>query len=198
MVQLAHRYHRCGWLLGTSGNLSALFTGEDGHERIVVTASGQDKGALHTEAFVEMNLDGTVHRAAEGHKPSAEASIHLALYGGLQECTMVLHVHTVASSLALPSAGQVPGCITFQGLEMLKGWGLWEENAEAVLPVFANHAHVPEIADAVRAYLRTPPSVPALLIAGHGLTAWGRTYSEAHRHVEITEFMCRVAIERMS
>jgi ribulose-5-phosphate 4-epimerase/fuculose-1-phosphate aldolase len=55
LVEFGARYHRMGWLFGTSGNLSARF-GEG--DRLVVTASGRDKGHLRIEDFVEVDLAG--------------------------------------------------------------------------------------------------------------------------------------------
>ena len=48
----------------------------------------------------------------------------------------------------------------------------------------------------VAEFLATPRSVPALVIAGHGITAWGDDLAAAHRHVEITEFLCRLELAR--
>lgn len=196
LVELGSRYHGAGWLLGTSGNLSARFDAEHTPPRMVVTASGLDKGNITVDDFVEVDIgSGEVVAAAGGRRPSAEASIHLAVYRRVRAARAVLHVHTVASTLALP-AGSVPGTIPFQDLEMIKGWGLWEPAAVAHLPVFTNHPDVGRIAaDIERATPERPP-VPALLIAGHGLTAWGEDLDAAHRHVEITEFLCRVRVER--
>lgn len=191
LVELGRRYHRYGWLYGTSGNLSTRV----GPNRVVITASGRDKGALSEDDFVEIDLEGELLAAPEGARPSAETSIHLALYDALPAVSAVLHVHTVATTLARP-AGPLPAELTFSGLEMIKGWGLWEPDAVARLPVFANHAHVPDIADEMRRWYQSRREVPAALIAGHGLTAWGESLAAAHRHVEITEFLCQVLAAR--
>lgn len=179
--------------MGTSGNLSARVS-EHPESTVVITASGRDKGALGHDDFVEVALDGAVIHAGRGLSPSAETSIHLAIYQAAPRCGAVLHVHTIASTLIRPSEG-VPGSVSFESLEMLKGWGLWEEGAQAELPVFENHADVGRIAEAVAAQLSIAARVPALVIAGHGLTAWGPTVADAHRHVEITEFLCRLATQ---
>lgn len=194
LVALAQRYHQAGWMLGTSGNLSAR-TGSG----VVVTASGRDKGALGSEDFVEVTLDGQLLGAGPGRRPSAETSIHLAVYRQRPAVGAVLHVHTVNSTLARPDEG-VPGALVFRDLEMIKGWGLWDAEAEGSLRVLPNHADVPRIAAECELLLGpaastgsdAPTETPAMLIAGHGLTAWGATIADAHRHVEITEFLCGV------
>jgi methylthioribulose-1-phosphate dehydratase len=70
----------------------------------------------------------------------------------------------------------------------------------ASLPVFPNHAHVPSIANDIEAFYRTHPEekVPSLLIATHGITAWGSSFFEANRHLEVTEFLCQTALAQRS
>lgn len=214
LVALGARYHRAGWLLGTSGNLSGRVATASG-ERVVVTASGRDKGHLGLEDFVELDLDGALVAAGDGRlradpvapsgpercRPSAEASIHLALYRTRSTARVALHVHTVASTLAVADdafPGPATPRLTFTGLELVKGWDLWEEGAVAHLPVFPNRPEVPAIAAEIEAFYRARPDerVPALLIASHGITAWGGDAFSANRHLEVTEFLCQVALAR--
>jgi len=196
LVELGRRYHLMGWVLGTSGNLSAR--AGDAGDRVVLTASGRHKGTLSLDDFVELSPDGTVLAAGCGARPSAEGGIHLAIYRRIPEAGAVLHVHTVASTLVSTDeevAGG-PGLLHLGGLEMVKGWGIWAEGAEAPLPLFTNHADVERIADEVEAYLEEHRAVPALIIAGHGITAWGPDIFAANRHLEVTEFLCQVARAR--
>lgn len=225
LIALGARYHRAGWLFGTSGNLSARVVTELG-ERIVVTASGRDKGHLGREDFVELDLAGDLLAAgydvSSDHdrdpirppleststaparcRPSAEATIHLAIYRTRPDTRVALHVHTVASTLTAPDGAfaatsytaQVPRR-TFSGLELIKGWDLWDEHATAHLPIFPNWPEVPRIARDIEAFYRTysDEPVPALLIASHGITAWGRDAFSANRHLEVTEFLCQIAL----
>ena len=50
-------YHR-GWALGTSGNFSAVVSPEP--LRLMITASGMDKGRLTTDQFVQVDGGGEV------------------------------------------------------------------------------------------------------------------------------------------
>jgi methylthioribulose-1-phosphate dehydratase len=75
-----------------------------------------------------------------------------------------------------------------RNLEMLKGIaGIRTHRSEVRIPVLANDQ------DLARLSLRAAPHLgraPAgLLIAGHGLYAWGQDLSEARRHLEILEFL---------
>lgn len=188
LAALAARYHGLGWMLGTSGNLSA----RSAPDRVVVTASGCDKGQLTEHDFVEVTLDGQVLAAGPGRRPSAETSIHLSIYRRCDEVNAALHVHTPDSSL-ITQGPTNPSFLDFTGFEMVKGWGLWEPGASARLPLFDNHADVPMIAEDVYRWLEEAHNVPALLIERHGITAWGEDLKSAHRHLEVTEFLCRVA-----
>lgn len=196
LARLGRRYFALGWLYATAGNLSARVG-----DRVVITASGKHKGDLSPLDFVEVALDGAL--VASGHpggKASAETAIHLALYRAHAAARVVLHVHTVASTLVRGGPardGDVPA-IRFEGVEMLKAWDLWDEGAAAELPVFPNHADVGRIGADVARHFAGPrtPAVPALLVAAHGITAWGPDAFAANRHLEATEFLCQLARAR--
>ena len=160
----------------------------------MITASGCDKGDLGVDDFVELSLNGDVLGAGAGKRPSAETSIHLAVYQAQSATHAVLHVHSVASTqLEMPETDANDPGWELRGFEMIKGWGRWEEDAEAFFPAFTNHPHVPDIATDVTGYMNTAEEpVPALLIVKHGLTAWGNSIFEAHRHLEVAEFFCRL------
>lgn len=198
LVDLGRRYGDLGWLLGTSGNLSARFARDDGRPAAVVTASGRHKARLDATDFVEVDLDGELLAAGPDARPSAEASIHLAIYRRVPRAAYALHVHTVASTrlnAPRPATQGRPAVVAFTGVEMIKGYGLWDEGDVARLPVFDNHADVARIAAEVYEHLAAPDPivVPALVVRGHGITAWGETAFDADRHLEVTEFLCRLA-----
>ncbi|TNF25297.1 MAG: methylthioribulose 1-phosphate dehydratase [Deltaproteobacteria bacterium] len=201
LAELGRRYHAAGWLMGTSGNLSARLPAPDGGpgDRALVTASGRHKGRLGTSDFVIVDLDGNLVAAGPDARPSAETRLHLAVYRRVPEAGVALHVHTVASTLLAPDMDGVDGAIghaRFADIEMIKGLDLWHPEDAAALPLFANHAHVPDIAADVERYYAVPREVPAFVIRGHGITAWGSDPFTADRHLEVTEFLCRVALAR--
>lgn len=192
LMRLGRRYFHLGWLFGTVGNLSARVD-----QRVVITASGKHKGDLEELDFVEVDLDGALLAASHpGGKSSAETSIHLAVYRTHPRATFALHVHTIASTLLAGHRGGNPPTVSFEGLEMLKAWDLWDESVVAELPLFANHADVAIIGREVEAYYQTlsasAPEVPALIVRGHGITAWGTDAFTANRHLEAAEFLCQI------
>ena len=77
-AQLADIGRHCyaqGWVLGTSGNFSAVVSRDP--LRLAITTSGVDKGLLTAGQIVEIDGDGNV--VAGSGRPSAEASLHLTI-----------------------------------------------------------------------------------------------------------------------
>jgi ribulose-5-phosphate 4-epimerase/fuculose-1-phosphate aldolase len=63
------------------------------------------------------------------------------------------------------------------------------------LPVFPNHAQVQRIAHDVARYLsRVPQAPPGLLIADHGITAWGNDLPQARNHLECLESISQLLL----
>jgi len=75
-----------------------------------------------------------------------------------------------------------------RNLEMLKGIaGITTHLSEVRVPVLANDQDLARLSHRAVPHLGTAPA--GLLIAGHGLYAWGQELSEARRHLEILEFL---------
>jgi methylthioribulose-1-phosphate dehydratase len=159
-----------------------------------ITASGCQKGQLSSGDFVRIGLDGTVlEQPSPKVRPSAETSIHQVIYSLFPEAQACYHVHSIEANLVSHFAdGEV---LPLPPLEMLKGLGVWEENPNVVIPVFANHLEVPKIArDISDRFQSTPPSVSVLLIRNHGVTVWASSPEVAFNYVEIAEYIFRFMV----
>lgn len=181
------------WFPGTSGNLS-MRVGEFDPEQFyfAVTASGKDKSLRTPEDFLFVDKHGKAIEATE-LKPSAETLIHCEIYR-LTGCGAVFHVHTVFNNLIsefFGAQGQVP----IQGIELIKAFNIWEENAEVRVPILPNHAHIPSIAELVPGVLDA--NVPGILLRNHGIYAWGKDAFEAKRHLEAFEFLFEVLYRQL-
>jgi methylthioribulose-1-phosphate dehydratase len=194
LIESARHFYQQGWMVGTAGNLSAKL--EDGS--FWITASGCAKGRLLIEDFVRVRSELSDLQVLEGggdRRPSAETSIHAAVYDLFPTTRACFHVHSVAAILAGKAAswkGRAPwaGELALPPLEMLKGFGLWLEKPEVSLPVFENYLEVPAIAKEIsRRFRQQPPAVPALLIENHGVTVWGDSLMDTFHHLEIAEFI---------
>lgn len=188
LAMLARDLHGRGWMAGTAGNLSARSAGA----RFWITASGLPKGRLQEHDFLEVGIqEGRVYQCPRpGMKPSAETAIHRTIYDLFEDAAACLHVHTVDASLVSDLAPAEAEALTLPALEMVKGLGIWAEQPQAQLPLFANLADVAAIAAAMeRRFRPAPPQVPALLIRGHGVTAWGASVQQAYDRLECLEFL---------
>jgi methylthioribulose-1-phosphate dehydratase len=71
---------------------------------------------------------------------------------------------------------------------MLKGLaGITSHQAAVRVPVLSNDQDLARLSGHAGPHLADAPH--GLLIAGHGLYAWGRDLEEARRHLEIHEFL---------
>ncbi|HEV8582995.1 MAG TPA: methylthioribulose 1-phosphate dehydratase [Thermoanaerobaculia bacterium] len=185
LAAAARLFYDRGWMMGTAGNLSLRLA--DG--TFWITASGKQKGRLQPEDFLRMAPGCEVlERGREDDRPSAETSIHDAIYRLFPEARACFHVHSIAGNVAARlTAGDA---LRLPPLEMIKGLGVWDEEPVIDLPVFRNHARVPTIAEEMIARFETePPRLPGFLIRDHGLTTWGRDADAAFNHVELFEYI---------
>src|SRR5271169_499371 len=75
LAEVGRGFHVRGWVLGTSGNFSAVISREP--LRLAITSTGLDKGSLSSEHFLEIDEAANVVYG-EG-RPSAEALLHLTI-----------------------------------------------------------------------------------------------------------------------
>jgi len=188
LVQTAIGLHGRGWLLGTSGNLSAVVTADPLH--MAITRSGIDKGEL-TAADILLIDDQSRSVPPTSGKPSDESSLHVAIV----ECRgagAVLHTHSVWSTL-LSDLHHPERGLAIEGFEMLKGLsGVKTHLHREWIPIIENSQDMPELAQKVKETLAEFPACHALVLHRHGLYTWGRDLKEAKRHVEILEFLFEV------
>ena len=190
LIAAAKHFYDRGWMAGTAGNLSARLP--DGS--FWITASGRQKGQLTVSDFIRMSSDGAiVEQPVPEARPSAETSIHLAVYNCFPDAKACYHVHSIEANLVsrLTAADAVP----LPAIEMLKGLGVWEENPQVAIPLFANYLEVPKIAKEIGEYFAvSSASVPVLLIRDHGITVWGDSPAAAYNYVEIVEYIFRYTL----
>jgi methylthioribulose-1-phosphate dehydratase len=196
LCQVIQDIHRRGWCDGTGGNFSSLLSAEPLF--LLMAPSGVDKGSLRPTDLIVVNGSGQV-LVGEG-KASAETLLHLTILT-TTNAKAVLHTHSQAATLlsrhpnvmtddeavasSLPS---LLGYLRISGLEMLKGLeGIQSHNASIAIPIVENGQDMRLLSQAAHPYLDKAPH--GLLIAGHGLYAWGNSLLQARRHLEILEFL---------
>jgi methylthioribulose-1-phosphate dehydratase len=187
LIDAGQDFYRRGWMLGTSGNLSAVTSSEP--LRIAITASGANKGALTPAHILQIDALGMVGRG-DG-RPSDETRLHLTLVR-VRQAGAVLHTHSVWSTL-LSDAFASEGRLLIEGFEMLKGLsGVSTHQHSESLPIIENSQDMEALSHGVEEALVKYPDTHGVLLRRHGLYTWGRDLEEARRHVEILEFLLEV------
>ena len=174
--------HRRGWCDGTGGNFSVVVEQEP--LRLLMAPSGVDKGSVQAQDLIEVNRNGDVIRGVG--RASAETLLHLRII----DCCgagAVLHTHSLSATLLSRTELQ-RGSICLEGWEMLKGLkGVTTHDTNVNVPIIDNNQDLQKLSESAAMRLSEAPY--GLLVAGHGLYAWGNDLSEARRHTEILEFL---------
>ncbi|MFM7312926.1 MAG: class II aldolase/adducin family protein [Cyanobium sp.] len=195
--------HRRGWCEGTGGNFSCVIQRDP--LQLLMAPSGVDKGTVRAAALIVVDAEGRVLQGVG--RVSAELALHREI---VRRCGAgaVLHTHSQAATLlsraTLRRGGtaeqrgdrrrqeggnrSTTGRIHIEGLEMLKGLeGLQTHDCSIDIPVLANDQDLQRLSDEAGPHLGGAPH--GILIAGHGLYAWGQDVQQARRHLEILEFL---------
>ncbi len=174
--------HRRGWCDGTGGNFSVVLEQEP--LRLLMAPSGVDKGSVQAQDLIEVNRNGDVIRGVG--RASAETLLHLRII----DCCgagAVLHTHSLSATL-LSRTEQQRGSVCLKGWEMLKGLkGVTTHDTNVNVPIIDNNQDLQKLSESAAMRLSEAPY--GLLVAGHGLYAWGNDLNEARRHTEILEFL---------
>jgi methylthioribulose-1-phosphate dehydratase len=189
LAAIGRRFYARGWVLGTSGNFSAVLGRKP--LRIAITASSLPKGALVPADILQCDERGQV--VGRRGKPSAETLLHVEVVKR-RGAGAVLHTHSVWSTMLSESwVGQADGALAIEGYEMLKGLaGVTSHDHREIIPILENDQDIPRLAGRVREALDRHPDAHAFLLRRHGLYTWGETLADAERHIEILEFLFEV------
>jgi len=182
LIAVGRRFDARGWVLGTSGNFSAVVSRDP--LRLAITRSGTHKGELSAADILEVDDRG----ASTAGSASAETRLHLEIVSSLG-AGAVLHTHSIWSTILSDRfAGR--GGIAIGGYEMLKGLaGVTTHDHREWLPILENDQDMTRLAAEVRRTLDAHPDCHGFLLRRHGLYTWGTTVADARRHVEILEFL---------
>ncbi len=193
LAEAGQEFYRRGWVLGTSGNFSALLARKP--LRVVVTASGMEKGKLDETNFLELDDDAEILQGFG--KPSAETLIHLTIYRFMPKARSILHTHSVWGTILSDNFFE-QGAIEISGYEMLKGLAgvTTHEHTERV-PIVENSQDYVALAHVIENVIRENEGIHGVYLRRHGLYTWGETVADARRHVEIFEFLFEVLGRRL-
>ena len=185
LTTIAKTFHGRGWLLGTSGNLSAVVQREP--LRLAMSPSGVDKGELMPDQMLTIDENARIVNQDSG-KPSDESLLHIRIVKE-RGASAVLHTHSVWNNI-LSDLYAFEGGVPISGYEMLKGLqGVRTHEHSEWLPIIDNSQNMPALADSIAQILNEHPNAHGFLLRRHGLYSWGETLAQAKRHIEILEFL---------
>ena len=185
LAEFSRNFYTRGWVLGTSGNFSAVLSRDP--LQLAISPSGADKGALTADQILLIDERGEVLSNHPG-KPSDETPLHLVIATN-RSAGAVLHTHSVWST-SLSNLPGVDGGVAIEGYEMLKGLaGVRTHQHREWLPIIENSQDMKALAEEMNLTLSQHPKAHGVLLRGHGLYTWGQDLQEAKRHVEILEFL---------
>jgi methylthioribulose-1-phosphate dehydratase len=194
LVAAGRRFDQRGWVLGTSGNFSAVVDRQP--LRLAITPSATFKGGLRPEEILEMDERG-VPLTGGTARPSAEALLHVEIVRA-RNAGAVLHTHSIWSTLLSHEHGDGGG-LWIEGHEMLKGLeGVRTHEHREWLPIVENDQDMSRLSVVVRGVLDRYPDAHGFLIRRHGLYTWGADLPQAVRHVEILEFLLEIVARTRS
>ena len=190
LISAARDFHARGWMVGTAGNLSARLP--DGS--FWITASGRAKGKLNTNDFIRIAVNGEIlEQLHPDDRPSAETSIHQAIYRLFPDAQACYHVHSIEANLVSRFTDQTK--LPLPPIEIIKGLGIWEEKPEVLIDLFPNYLEVPRIANEIfERFSLNLPTIPALLIVTHGITVWANSTQAAYNYVEVAEYIFKYMV----
>jgi methylthioribulose-1-phosphate dehydratase len=192
LCRAAEECARRGWVPATSGNFS-IRDADSG--RILISASGLDKGVMEPADLLEIDAKGEV-LAGKG-KPSAETSLHGVIYRDRPGTGAIFHVHSIANTL-LSDRFAKAGAVALENYELLKAFsGVETHEHRELVPILENSQDYVELALELEAALRNYPAAHGVLLRRHGLYTWGESVAEARRHLEALEFLFEVESRRM-
>src|SRR5215813_13809893 len=185
LAAVAKGFYARGWLLGTSGNLSAVIQREP--LQIAMSPSGVDKGELRAEQLLSIDENARIV-GQQGGKPSDESLLHIRIVKE-RGAGAVLHTHSIWNTI-LSDLYAAYGGIKIKGYEMLMGLhGVRTHEHAEWLPIIENSQDMPALAKTIGATLNEHKAAHGFLLRRHGLYTWGENLAQAKRHIEILEFL---------
>ena len=173
IVLICHRLYERGFVTATDGNVSARLP----NGNILITPSSVNKGAVGESMLVEIKPDGT--SVTLSRSPSTELGMHCFIYRERPDVQAIVHGHpTYATGFA---AARIPlSHDVFP--EVIIGLG------EVPLADYATPS-THELADSLAPYVR---SADAILMANHGVVAYGASVEEAYYKLEKVEHAAHI------
>jgi L-fuculose-phosphate aldolase len=176
VAEVARRLHARGWVANHDGNVTARL----GAGRTLATPTAVSKATVAADRLLVVDDRGD--KVAGDGKPFSEIGLHLTVYQNRPEVAAVVHAH--------PPAATGIACAGGRQLER-------PFIAEAVVSLGAS---IPTVAFAAPGPAACAALAPlalehdAVLLANHGVLAWGADVEQAYLRLELVEHLAQIAL----
>jgi L-fuculose-phosphate aldolase len=174
LVEYSHAIHSRGWVANHDGNVTARLPGD----RFLVTPTATSKAKVTNDSLLIVDASGAKVGTAGG-RPFSELGLHLAVYASRPDAQAVIHAHPPHATAFAVSGRSLEAPFL----------------AEAVVSLGPGIPTVPYAAPGVGAANALGPFLvehDAVLLANHGVLAWGIDVEQAYLRLELVEHLARI------
>lgn len=173
IVEAGRLIYDKGWVAANDGNISFRLD----TNRILCTPTRISKGRMTPDDLIVVDMDGN---KLEGHRErTSEIAMHLTIYGLRPDVRSVAHAHPPTAT-GFAAAGRALDLALLP--EVIMGFGC-VPLAEYGLP------GTPALTEGMRPYI---PNYDALLMANHGVVAYGSSVEDAFSKLETVEHVAKI------
>ncbi len=172
MINVARKMWKRNMVDGNGGNITVRV----GDNLVLCTPTLRSKGEVLLDEIALIDLDG--NQKAGWRKRTSEALTHLAIMKVQPKCKSVIHGHPPYSTAFAVANIEPPTCLCSEA-EIFTG-------PIKLVPYFTPGSH--ELTEAVRDVAKDNP---AILLANHGVMAWGSDVEDAYWKMENMETACQ-------
>src|SRR5437868_11708372 len=167
--------HSCGFVAGMDGNLSVRVD----EDRVLATPTAMSKAMMRASDLVVVDLEG--RKVAGRRNVSSEIAMHLLIYKLRPDIRGVVHAHSPTATGFAASGMALNRPLV---CELVVGLGC--------VPVARyGTPGTPELSEALEPLI---PQYDAILMANHGVVAYGEDLQQAYMKMETVEHFARIAL----
>ena len=177
LVQVARKCYDRAWCAGTAGNFSVRSP-----NAIWMSPSGWSKGELRPSQFIPVSHDTGLNFTYELGKPSLETPVHLSIYREIPYAKCVVHAHPPHALMT----SLTRDFFTFTNHELVKIFTRGAHTDLIEIPIFPNPENTKNFE---LKNFDSSQNFP-IILAGHGVYAYGQSAHEALSYLEAVENLC--------
>jgi len=171
----------------TWGNVSGITADRD---RVVIKPSGVSYDSMRPEHMVVVDLDG--HVVSGELRPSSDTPTHVLLYRHFDRVGGVTHTHSTHAVMFSQARREIP-CYGTTHADHFDGpvpvtRPLGEREVEEAYEANTGHVIVERFKEL------DPVATPAVLVAGHGPFAWGKSAADSVKNAVALEAVAQMAL----